>query len=735
MRSGADVNDRAVAPTIWPRVRFVVSWILALALVAIGVPRAVDISWHGVFPVLRSLHWPALFGLLMLWLLGLIVHSSVLTAAAPSLTHRRAITLNLTGSAVSNVVPLGGAAGIELNRRMMSAWGIDSRRFTGYTFLTNLWDVGAKLLLPIIAVLALAHAGETVSAPLRLAALVAGLVLVCLVAGAAAVLMSPRYTTLLGRATERTITLICRLVRRDVRLDLVGPLLDVRHECAHVVANGWLRMSVGISGYVALQGLLLGACLDLTGSGLSWTAVLAGFAVERMLTILPLTPGGVGVADLGLVGVLLALGGDPTGVAAAAVLYRAFVFALEIPVGGGTLGLWLLGRRRAGAAARVRVRPIGDPRRIAHVTDVFLPRLGGIETHVDDLVRHQRAEGLDAVVLTATDGTGDDPEWVRRISVTEARRAIADYDVVHVHVSMVSPYGIAVARAAMAAGVPTLITVHSMWAGAGGIVRLAALASLRRWPVAWSAVSSVAADTFRRALRGIDVAVLPNAVDTTSWRPDPLADPAPPVDGPITIVSVMRLAPRKRPVQLVKAFQEVRKLAPHHDVRLLIVGDGPLRRHVERYAARRGLAPYVEVTGRIPRSEVLGHLRSSAIYVAPAPKESFGIAALEARCAGLPVVASRRSGVGEFVQDRVAGLLVADDVEMAVALADLVVDDELRARITAHNRRVVPPFDWADALVATDALYRTAGLRAVRIGVPEELPHESAGELASAQRA
>jgi glycosyltransferase involved in cell wall biosynthesis len=276
---------------------------------------------------------------------------------------------------------------------------------------------------------------------------------------------------------------------------------------------------------------------------------------------------------------------------------------------------------------------------------------------------------------------------------------------------MVSPYGIAVARAAMAAGVPTVLTVHSMWAGAGGIVRLAALASLRRWPVVWSAVSVAAAETFRRALRGVDVTVLPNAVDVASWRPDPLAsEPASP-DGPVTLVSVMRLAPRKRPVHLVKAFRQARILAPGHDVRLVIVGDGPLRRRLERYVARHGLSDHVEITGRIPRPEVLGHLLAASVYVAPAPKESFGIAALEARCAGLPVVAMRRGGVREFVQDRISGILVSDDVEMAVALADLVVDHEMRERIAEHNRRVAPPFDWADALVRTEALYRAAGLR------------------------
>jgi len=705
-------------PRSWPRVRFVLSWVIALVLVGVGVPKAFGVSWHGLIPVLGSVHWPSLLGLVVLWFLGLIVHSFVLTAAAPSLSHRRALTLNVTGSAVSNVVPLGGAAGVELNRRMMQTWGIGGRGFTGYTFLTNLWDVGSKLLLPVIAVLALARAGEAVTEPLRLAAVVATIGFTGVAGFAAILMLSPRYTTLIGRTVERALRAGLRLIGRDRDLDVVRTLLDIRRDCAGLVANGWLRMSLGILGYVALQGLLLGLCLHLTGSGNTWVEVLAGFALERILTILPITPGGVGVADLGLVSVLVALGGDPTGVAAGAVLYRAFVFAVEIPIGGGTLGLWLLGRRlltrRADHAPR---RAVGQPRRIAHVTDVFLPRLGGIETHVDDLARHQRARGLDAVVLTPTEGNGGDPTWVRRMPLRQARRIIGEYDVAHVHISMLSPYSMGVARAAMAAGVPTLMTVHTMWTGAGGVVRLAAIAALRRWPVAWAAVSGAAAEIFRRSLAGTDVAVLPNAIDVASWCPGIAPATSPergPLDGgsgdgPVTLVSVMRLMPRKRPMQLLRIFEQVRALTPDRDVRLVIVGDGPLRRGMQRYVKRQGLAPYVRLTGRIPRSEVLDELISASIYVAPAPKESFGIAALEARCAGLPVVAHRKSGVREFVRDRVDGILVADDVEMSVAIADLVLDGELRGRIAAHNRRVVPPFDWAAALDRTDALYREAG--------------------------
>ncbi len=708
----------------WARLRFLLSWAAAAALVLTILPRAVAVSWHGVLPVLQSVPWPAALALAGVWFLGLCVHSFVLTAAAPSLTHRRALTLNLTGSAVSNVVPLGGAAGVELNRRMMRAWGFDGRAFTGFTFLTNLWDVASKLLLPVVAALVLAHAGA-LSGQVRTLSLLGGAGFAALAVAAATVLVSSRGAGLVGRVLESVARRALRLLGRDRELGLEQALLEVRHQCAGLVARGWLRMSLGIIGYVALQGVLLGICLQLTGVGLPWAAVLAGFAVERALTIVPLTPGGVGVADLGLVGVLVALGGDPVGVTSAAVLYRLFIFAVEIPVGSGALGVWLLGQRRRALHLSRRVRPQVPAYRIAHVTDVFLPRLGGVETHVDDLVRHQRAAGLAAEVLTPSPSGGDDPAWVRRIPAREARRAVEQYDAVHVHASMVSPYAISVARAAVRAGIPVLVTVHTMWNGAGGILRLAALAGLRRWPVVWSAVSGPAAEVFSRSM-GVEVAVLSNAVEMADWRPRP-APQAKPGPDPVTIVSVMRLMPRKRPLQLLRMFQQVRDLTAGADVRLLLVGDGPLRRRVERRVRRLGLTDHVRITGRLPRSQVREHLTAAAVYVAPAPKESFGIAALEARCAGLPLVASRQSGVREFVRDRIDGLLVDGDAEMAVALAELVRNQELRARITAHNSVVRPTHDWEHALERTRAFYAEAAVLAdTSSAVPVPVPALSA---------
>lgn len=721
------------ATSFWSRVQFIASWVIAIALIAVVLPAVLNISWSDIWEAMSGLGPGALLLLFVLWIGGLLCHTFVLVAAAPDLTNMRALTLNLTGSAISNVVPMGGAAGMELNRRMMKVWGIDTKTFAGFTFLTNLWDVASKFLLPVFAIAILALGETDVSTSLMWTALGAALGFVLVCAFGVIVLRRPSAARAFGGWLERFLNACSRLIRRPREFHLTDAMLEIRRESLDVVRSGWLQMSTGMFFYVALQGALLWACLDVTGANAALVAVLVAYAVERLLTVLPITPGGVGVADIGLVGVLIALGADPAGAAAGAVLYRAFVFVLEIPIGGGAMGVWVFARWRRKRRDERREATQEGALRIAHVTDVFLPALGGIETHVDDLVRHQIANGQDAQVLTPASGNGDDPDWVRRVSVREARRAVTDYDVLHIHISILSPFGLAVAMAAITQRVPVLITMHSMWAGRGTPVRIMGRAMLRRWPVAWSAVSGAAARVFRDALPGTQVHVLADAIDVDKWRPDAeqsaRKDAALAAGGPLTVVSVMRLAPRKRPLALVKAFQHARTLVGRPELRLVLVGDGPERRKVEKYVARHHLGDAVVITGRLPRAEVHAHLAEASIYVAPTPKEAFGIAALEARCAGLPIIASRRSGVADFVRDRVDGILIDSDAQMTGAIAELAAETELRDRITDHNRRVQPAFDWTDALVRTSELYEhaVARMNGLDVRVPRPAALVSAG--------
>ena len=216
--------------------------------------------------------------------------------------------------------------------------------------------------------------------------------------------------------------------------------------------------------------------------------------------------------------------------------------------------------------------------------------------------------------------------------------------------------------------------MHSLWSHLGALPTLGGVAvGLAGWPVQWSAVSEAAAAPVRRALGAeVPVLVLPNAVDPSRWQVPHRAAVASPVP---TIFSVMRFARTKRPLALVRMLREVRAQLPDDaPLRAVLIGDGPQRPPVERYLERHGMRDWVELPGRLSRAEIREAYADAGLYVAPAERESFGIAALEARCAGLPVVASSRGGVGSFVTPGVNGWLADDDAGMVRAMVRLLTD-------------------------------------------------------------
>lgn len=360
--------------------------------------------------------------------------------------------------------------------------------------------------------------------------------------------------------------------------------------------------------------------------------------------------------------------------------------------------------------------------RIAHVTDFYHPRVGGIETHVATLARAQREAGHGVHVVTAggvveRDGHRVEPGRARSGTTREsfspagigaARRAVTDgrYDIVHVHAGLATPLAFATAGACGRAGIPTVLTMHSMMGRyAPCYLHLDRVVGWRRWPVVFTAVSTVAARDLWGALGdAAPVFVLPNATEVDTWRSPAVG----PHEG-IVVAAVMRLASRKRPRALLRILEQARRATPDTiDLRAVIVGDGPHRGAMERYLARHHMSAWVSLPGAGSHDDIRALFERSDLFVAPALKESFGIAALEARAAGLPVIAHQQTGIGEFIEHGVSGLLVDGDAAMASAIADLASDSATRIRLARHNRSVAPPFGWPEALARTTEIYRLA---------------------------
>jgi glycosyltransferase involved in cell wall biosynthesis len=374
--------------------------------------------------------------------------------------------------------------------------------------------------------------------------------------------------------------------------------------------------------------------------------------------------------------------------------------------------------------------------RIAHVTDFYLPRLGGIEMHVSDLAARQRALGHDVTIITGTPSVGaadtvDGPSVVRVTdhlrrpwathpgALSEGTRVLRDgnYDVVHVHAGTWTPLAFWAALKASRAGVPTVVTIHSLWAWAHPIFWVLDLVvGFSRHPIRWTAVSAVAAAQVERVVGdGGTVSVLPNGIDPARWA----IDPAPREPDEVLLVAVMRLALRKRPKPFLRMLHEARAAIPAEvGVRAVIVGEGPARPRLERFLRRHGMSDWVSLPGRQHREQIRDLYRRADVFVAPADLESFGIAALEARCAGVPVVAKAGNGIAEFVRDGRDGLLVRDDAAMTAALVRLCTQPLLRQALAGHAQTVTSPVSWSSTLALTEAAYAEA---AVLVGRPADL--------------
>jgi glycosyltransferase involved in cell wall biosynthesis len=362
--------------------------------------------------------------------------------------------------------------------------------------------------------------------------------------------------------------------------------------------------------------------------------------------------------------------------------------------------------------------------RVAIVCDWFLPRMGGIELHLRDLALSLRAADIDARIVTTTRGA----ESVEGIPVHRIRAPLApgagfaftpgalraldrvireeQFDVVHAHASVVSPVAVGGAIAARRASLPSVITFHSMLHRAS--FALGASEALFGWVergVVLSGVSSVVAQQAARWLPGASVGVLPNGIDARFWREIPNR-----AEGDeIRFVSAMRLSRKKRPLHLVRAFAKaVRFVAGAPPMRLIVAGAGPERAPMLRLASELGVADRLELVGQLSREELRALYARSHAFVLPSERESFGIAALEARAAGLPVVAMLASGVRDFVRHGVDGLLAHDEAELSRHISRLALDAPFREYVRHRNASVAPPYDWTDVRALHLQMYAVA---------------------------
>jgi glycosyltransferase involved in cell wall biosynthesis len=368
--------------------------------------------------------------------------------------------------------------------------------------------------------------------------------------------------------------------------------------------------------------------------------------------------------------------------------------------------------------------PSHEPKRVALVSDWCLPRLGGIETHILALAKKLRQQGVAATIVTSFPGPPEidgvpidrldcfrlplvhlaaSPQLVRKLrdSFIAGR-----YDTIHIHSSIVAPLCFAAVPAARSLHLPMVVTFHSVMRTMPFFLALADRAI--GWmgdDITLSAVSRLVAGQVQDAMPGSRVRILPNGFDHGAWRAEPYRREH--TCRQVQLISALRLQPRKRPFALIDAFAQAALQASRDgiDVTLTIAGDGPLRPRLERYISQKRMNGSIRLVGWQTREQLEELYRASALFIMPSIKEAFCIAALEARATGLPVLAMKATGISDFIQHGVSGVLVGDDAEMARELSALVADPDRLQGLSEENGDLAR-YDWKTLADDHIALYR-----------------------------
>lgn len=263
--------------------------------------------------------------------------------ALPGLGFRDAAQVNVTTTAVAYGVPGGAAAATALTVAMLRALGFDARAVTLELLITGIWNMAVKVGLPVVAFAVLALAGGAVPG-LAIAAVIAMAALV----GAGVVgwlcLRDVQVAAAVGRAAQRVRNRVQRLRGRSPAGDAEAALVRFRADTAGLVRRrGWALTAATLGYHLALFGVLAVALVAVDTQGVSILEAFAVFSVARQLSAIPVTPGGAGVVELGLVGGLGLAGGNAAPVTAAVLLYRGFTFWAYLPAGPL---VWTWWRRR-----------------------------------------------------------------------------------------------------------------------------------------------------------------------------------------------------------------------------------------------------------------------------------------------------------------------------------------------------------------------------------------------------
>ena len=317
------------------------SLVLVVAIFVYAIPKFAD--YGAVWDAVKTLTPLEIASLVGAMIFNLFTYWWANMAALPGLRIGPAAVLTQTTTTIANTLPGGGAIAIGMTYAILRSWGFTGTDTALYVGVTGIWNIFVKLALPVISVAVLVLSGHVTG--VYVTAAIVGLIVLAIAVGLlAAVFASERLARKVGNGLGRVVSGVKRLFRKPPVTDAGERAAKFRHDTIGLVRLRWLRLTLfTILSQIALFFVLLLALrhMGVSESEISTAEAFAVYSFSRLLSAVPITPGGVGVIDLGYIGGLVNFDStEKAQIVAAVLLFRLLTYGIQIPLGAFTYVIW-----------------------------------------------------------------------------------------------------------------------------------------------------------------------------------------------------------------------------------------------------------------------------------------------------------------------------------------------------------------------------------------------------------
>lgn len=272
-------------------------------------------------------------------------------AALPGMNNRQAAQLMLSQNLISSTLPLGGAWSVGLGYEIIHSYGFGVAEYSLMLGVSGVWNTFAKLALPVLAVVLLVFAGNVDGQTVTLAVIGVATLFASL-GGFGLILWKRSVAEWMGNMAGKAVSPILKLFHKAPVTNWGEGVADFRDRILSVARHRWPALTLLAVAYQVTTFWVFLLSIRFSGvpahgkDSVTWIAAFAVFAVARVISAVPITPGAVGIAEASFTGLLVAAGGAEPAVVAGVLLFRGLTWLMPIPLGLPVYGAWWYKREK-----------------------------------------------------------------------------------------------------------------------------------------------------------------------------------------------------------------------------------------------------------------------------------------------------------------------------------------------------------------------------------------------------